>query len=133
MKAVDERIYDEIAKNPSTLDDNIPIALVDTVQEFDATLHETLIKRLRAMDSKPWNEWTEDDIPRFLGMKEQGEHDPYPVMRRSCTGSTALIAIIMSNMSHTGEHNMWVASLGDSEGCESFFHLKGSKRYYCPW
>ncbi|KIJ57153.1 hypothetical protein M422DRAFT_23252 [Sphaerobolus stellatus SS14] len=115
MKAVDERISTEIAKNSSTLDDTIPIALVDTVQEFDATLHQTMIKRLRALDSKPWNEWTEDDIPRFLGMKEMGEHDPYPVMRRSCAGSTALIAVIMSKRSHTGEQSMWVASLGDSE------------------
>jgi len=123
MKAVDERISAEMANNPSTVHNTIPIALVDTVEEFDATLHQTMIKRLRAFDSKPWNEWTKDDIPQFLGMKEMGEHDPYPVMRRACAGSTALIAVIMTKRLHIGEHNMWVASLGDSEGCELFFHL----------
>ena len=51
-------------------------------------------------------------------MKELGENDPYPVMRRSCAGSTALVAIIMSKKSHTGEQSMWVASLGDCEGSE---------------
>lgn len=116
MKAVDERISTEITKDSATLDDTIPNALVDTIQKFDATLHETLISRLRAMDPKPWNEWTGDDIPLFLGMKEQGEHDPYPVMRRSCVGSTALIAVIILKNSCPGEQTMWVASLGDSEG-----------------
>ena len=65
------------------------------------------------MDPKPWNEWTKGDasVPRFLGMKEMGEHDPYPIMRRAVAGTTVLIAVII-------EHNIWVASLGDSEGCE---------------
>jgi hypothetical protein len=38
-----------------------------------------MIEKMREMDSKPWSEWTMpvDDIPRFLGMKEMGEHDPY--------------------------------------------------------
>ena len=45
-------------------------------------------------------------------MKEMGEHDPYPIMRRACAGTTVLIAVII-------EHNVWVASLGDSEGCRS--------------
>ena len=94
------------------LDDAIPICLVDTIQKFDATLHSTMIEKMREMDSKPWSEWTKDDIPRFLGMKEMGEHDPYPIMRRACAGTTVLIAVII-------EHNIWVASLGDSEGCES--------------
>ena len=71
-----------------------------------------MIDKMREMDPKPWSEWTVDDIPRFLGMKEMGEHDPYPIMNRACVGTTVLIAVII-------EHDMWVASLGDSEGCES--------------
>ena len=31
---------------------------------------------------------------------------------RACAGTTVLIGVII-------EHNIWVASLGDSEGCES--------------
>ncbi|KAF8512593.1 phosphatase 2C-like domain-containing protein [Hysterangium stoloniferum] len=112
IKEVDIRITAEIGKNQNNLGDAIPICLVDTIQNFDATLHHTLIEKMRAMDSKPWSEWTEDDVPRFLGMQEMGEHDPYPIMRRACAGSTALIAVIISS----SEHNMWVASLGDSEG-----------------
>ena len=103
IKEVDVQISDLIAKNPNTLGDTIPICLVETIQKFD---------KMREMDSKPWTEWTKDDIPRFLGMKEDGEFDPYPIMRRACAGSTVLIGVII-------EHNIWVASLGDSEGCES--------------
>jgi hypothetical protein len=59
-----------------------------------------------SMDPKPWNEWTKDsdDIPRHL--------DPYPIVRRAVAGTIVLIAEII-------EHNLWVASLGDFEGCES--------------
>ena len=71
-----------------------------------------MIEKMREIDPKPWSEWTKDDIPYFLGMKEVGEHDPYPIMRRACAGTTVLIAVII-------EHNIRVASLGDSEGCES--------------
>ena len=112
IKEVDVQVSAVIAKNPNILGDAIPNCLVDTIQKFDATLLSTLIERMREMDSKPWSEWTMDDIPRFLGMKEQGEYDPYPIMKRACAGSTVLIAVII-------EHNIWVASLGDSEGCES--------------
>ena len=118
MTELDDRISAEIAKNPSALDDVIPNCVINTIEEFDATLHRTMIERMRAMDPKPWNEWTLDDVPRFLGMKELGENDPYPVMRRSCAGSTALVAIIMSKRIHSGEQSMWVASLGDCEGSE---------------
>jgi pyruvate dehydrogenase phosphatase len=127
MKELDDRISVEIAKNPGTLDDTIPVCLVDTIEGFDATLHRTLIERMRAVDSKPWNEWTMDDIPRFLGMKELGEHDPYPVMKRSCSGSTALVAVIISKRSDAGEQSMWVASLGDCEGSESFILFDGAR------
>ena len=78
----------------------------------NSTLQSTLIGKMCKMDSEPWNEWTKDDISRFLGMIKMGEHDPYPIMRRVCAGTTVLIAVII-------EHNIWVASLGDSEGCES--------------
>ena len=71
---------------------------------------------MREMDPKPWSEWTKDDIPPFLGMKEMGKHDPYPILRRAVAGMTVLIAVII-------EHNIWVASLGDSEGCESYHPL----------
>ena len=114
MKEVDVQVSAVIARNPNILSDTIPICLVDTIQKFDATLLSTLIEKMREMDPKPWSEWTEDDIPRFLGMKETGEYDPYPIMKRACAGSTALIAVII-------EHDIWVASLGDSEGCESTF------------
>jgi hypothetical protein len=114
IKEVDIQVSAVISKNPNILGDAIPICLVDIIQKFDATLHINMIEKMREMDSKPWSEWTVDDIPRFLGMKELGEHDPYPIMRRACTGSTVLIAVII-------EHNIWVASLGDSEGCESTF------------
>ena len=112
IKEVDVQISDLIAKNPNTLGDTIPICLVETIQKFDAALHSAMIDKMREMDSKPWTEWTKDDIPRFLGMKENGEFDPYPIMRRACAGSTALVGVII-------EHDIWVASLGDSEGCES--------------
>jgi hypothetical protein len=114
IKEVDVQVSAVISKNLNILGDAIPICLVDTIQKFDATLHSTMIEKMREMDTKPWREWTADDIPRFLGMKEMGEHDPYPIMRRACAGSTVLIAVII-------EHNIWVASLGDSEGCESTF------------
>ena len=113
IKEVDIQVSAVIVKNPNILGDAIPICLVDTIEKFDATLHSNMIKKMREMDPKPWSEWTEDDIPNFLGMKELGaEHDPYPIMRRACAGTTVLIAVII-------EHNMWVTSLGDSEGCES--------------
>ncbi|KAF8520576.1 phosphatase 2C-like domain-containing protein [Hysterangium stoloniferum] len=112
IKEVDVRITAAIAKNQNNLYDTIPIYLINTIQNFDATLHHTLIEKMREMDSKPWSEWTMDDVPRFLGMKEMGEHDPYPIMRRACAGSTVVIAVIISS----SEHNMWVSSLGDSEG-----------------
>jgi hypothetical protein len=88
IKDVDIQVAAVIAKNPNILGDAIPICLVDTFQKFDATLHKTMIEKMREMDPKPWSEWTKDDIPRFLGMKEDGEHDPYPTMRRACAGST---------------------------------------------
>ena len=47
-------------------------------------------------------------------MKEMGEHDPYPIMRHACAGTTVLIGVII-------EHNIRVASHGDSEGCESIY------------
>ena len=114
MKEVDVQISAVIAKNPSIPGDAIPICLVDTIQKFDATLHSAMIEKMREMDTKPWSEWTMDDIPRFLGMKELGEYDPYPIMRRACAGSTLLIGVII-------EHDIWVTSLGDSEGCGSTF------------
>ena len=112
IKEVDVQVSAVIAKNPNVLGDAIPICLVDTIEKFDATLLGSMIDKMREMDPKPWSEWTKDDIPNFLGMKEMGEHDPYPVMRRACAGTTVLIAVII-------EQNVWVASLGDSEGCES--------------
>ena len=114
IKEVDVHVSAVIAKNSNIFDDVIPICLVDTIQKFDATLHRAMIEKMREMDPKPWSEWTKEDIPRFLGMKEIGEHDPYPIMRRACAGSTVLIGVII-------EHNIWVASLGDSEGCEFTF------------
>ena len=112
MKEVDIQISAVIANNSNIPGDAIPNCLVDTIQKFDATLHSAMIKKMREMDSKPWSEWTMDDIPRFLGMKELGEYDPYPIMRRACAGSTVLIGVIIGQ-------DIWVASLGDSEGCES--------------
>ena len=112
IKEVDVQVSAIIAKNPNILRETIPICLVDTIEKFDANLHSAMIEKMREMDRKPWSEWTKDDVPRFLGMKEMGEHDPYPIMRRACAGSTVLIGVII-------EHNVWVASLGDSEGCES--------------
>ena len=116
IKEVDVQVSDLISKNPNILGDttsilSIPECLVEIIQKFDATLHSAMIAKMREMDSKPWSEWTKDDIPRFLGMKEKGEFDPYPIMRRACAGSTVLIGVII-------EHNIWVASLGYSEGCE---------------
>ena len=69
--------------------------VVYTIQKFDATLHSNMIEKMREMDSRLCSEWTADDVPRFLGMKELGEHDPYPIMRRACAGSTVLIAVII--------------------------------------
>ena len=112
MEEVNVQVSAVISKNPNILGEAIPICLVDTIEKFDATLHSNMIEKMREMDPKPWSEWTKDDIPDFLGMKEMGEHDPYPIMRRACAGTTVLIAVII-------EHNIWVASLGDSEGCES--------------
>ena len=109
IKEIDVQVSAVIAKNSS---DAIPICLVNTIEQFDATLHRNMIEKMHEMDQKPWSEWTKDDIPRFLGMKEMGEHDPYPIMRRACAGTTVLFGVII-------EHNIWVASLGDSEGCGS--------------
>ena len=75
MEEVDHWISTKIAKNPNVLDNTILACLINTFEEFDTTLHRTLIERMRAMDDKPWNEWTLDDVPRFLGMKELGEND----------------------------------------------------------
>ena len=76
-----------------------------------------MIEKMREMpvDPKPWSERTKDDIPPFLGMKEIGEHDPYPVMRRAVAGTTVLIAVII-------EHNIWVASLKDVSPTTLFFN-----------
>jgi serine/threonine protein phosphatase PrpC len=111
IKEVDVQVSAVIAENANILIDAIPICLVDTIEKFDATLQSNMIKKMREMDPKPWSEWTKEDVPRFLGMKEMGEHDPYPIMRRAVAGTTVLIAVIVEN-------NIWVASLGDSEGCE---------------
>ena len=120
IKEVDVQVSAIIAKNPNILRETIPVCLVDTIEKFDANLHSAMIEKMREMDPKPWSEWTKDDVPRFLGMKEMGEHDPYPIMRRACAGSTVLIGVII-------EHNVWVASLGDSEGCES---ISSSMQWY---
>ena len=61
LKELDGRISAEMTKNPSVLDDAIPACLIDTM---------------------PWHEGTLDDVPRFLGMKEMGEHDPYDDLSR---------------------------------------------------
>ena len=74
-----------IARNPNILSDAIPIFLVDTIQKFDATLLSTLIEKMREMDPKPWSEWTEDDVPRFLDLKETREYEPYPVMKHEAS------------------------------------------------
>ena len=75
MKEVDVQVPDVIVKNANILGDAIPNCLVDdTIQKFDAIIHSTLIEKMREMDPKPWSEWTMDDIPRFLGMKETGEY-----------------------------------------------------------
>jgi hypothetical protein len=125
MHEVDVNISAVIANNPNTLADAIPTCLVDTIQEFDNTLQRTMIEKMREMDPKPWNEWTmDDDIPEFLGMKEMGEHDPYPIMRRACVGTTVLIAVIILD----GGHDMWVASLGDCEGCWPISSFNGTIR-----
>ena len=54
---------------------------INTIEEFDATLHRPVIEGLRAVDSKLWCEWTVDDIPRdiprFLNMKDLGKQDFY--------------------------------------------------------
>jgi hypothetical protein len=107
---VDANISAVIANHPDILADAIPFCLVDTIQEFDTMLRCTMMEKMREMDPKPWKEWTMDDIPEFLSMKEMGDDDPYPIMRRTCGGTTVSIAVIISD-------NMWVASLGYSEGC----------------
>lgn len=116
MKEVDDRVSAEMAKNPNALNDTIPACLIDTFEKFDARLHRTMIEIMRAIDSKPWNEWTLDHVPRFLGMKALGEHDPYPVMRR-------IDCLVISKRNHNGKQNMWVASLGDSEGSEILYFI----------
>ena len=73
-KEVDIQVSAVIVKNPNILGNAIFICLVDTIQKFNATIHSTLIEKMREMDPKPWSEWTMDDIPRFLGMKETGEY-----------------------------------------------------------
>ncbi|KAF8511671.1 phosphatase 2C-like domain-containing protein [Hysterangium stoloniferum] len=113
IKEVDVRITAAIVKNENTLCDSIPICLIDTIENFDATLHHTLIKKMREMDSKPWSEWTMDDVPRFLGMKEMGEHDPYPIMRHACAGSTALIAVIISHLGRMVNNSSTATPLND--------------------
>ena len=52
MKELDDRISAEIAKNPSALNDVMPNCLINTIEEFDATLHRTMIERMRAIDPK---------------------------------------------------------------------------------
>ena len=71
----------EINANLNILSDAIPtgFCLVDTIGKFDAIPQNNMIKKIREMDPKPWSEWTKEDVPRFLGMKEIGEHDPYPI------------------------------------------------------
>ena len=112
MKEVDIQVSAVIAKNPNNLGEAIPNYLVDTIQIFNAALHSAMIKKMCEMDTRPWSECTMDDIPHFLGMKELGEYNPYPIMMCACAGSTVLIGVII-------EHDIWVTSLGDSEGCES--------------
>ena len=68
-KEVDVQVSAIIAKNPNILGDAISVCLVDTIEKFDATLHSTMVEKMREMDPKPWREWTKDDIPYFLGMK----------------------------------------------------------------
>ena len=73
IKEVDVQVSAIIAKNPNILRETIPICLVDTIEKFDANLHNAMIEKMREMDPKPWSEWTKDDVPRLLGMKEMGE------------------------------------------------------------
>ena len=83
-----------------------------------------MIEKVREMDPKPWSEWTKDDISRFFGMKELGEHasnhSSYPIKKCQCASAgiltTVLIGVIIEN-------NIWVASFGNSEGRESTFPL----------
>ena len=61
---------------------------------------------MREMDPKPWR-WMDQDIPYLHGMKEMAN-----MTLILSWGVPVLIAVII-------EHNVWVASLGDFEGCES--------------
>src|ERR1700678_1130816 len=93
-----------MTKNPSVLDDAIPACLIDTM---------------------PWHEGTLDDVPRFLGMKEMGEHDPYDDLSRheavSCwIDRFSCRHCLIAYRSHTGEQSIWAASLGDCEGSKPF-------------
>ena len=107
IKEVDVQASAVIAKNPNIIDDALPTCLIDIIQKFDATIYSATIEKMREVDPKPWSEWAKDDIPRFLGMMEMGERDlgPTGIMRRND-------GVII-------EHNIRVASLDDSEGCES--------------
>lgn len=83
--------YAKIAKNLNTLDDDIPICLVNIIEGFDATLHRTMIDGMRAGELQVV-EWMECERSLVSCVRSSWMNKDY-IMRRSCTWPTTLVVV----------------------------------------
>ncbi|EKM77211.1 hypothetical protein AGABI1DRAFT_108329 [Agaricus bisporus var. burnettii JB137-S8] len=114
LNLVHERVSHDITRNNlDTVESTLRTAIID----FDAALIGNILQRLddfSSTESRPFPNWTmDDDTPEFLGMKENGENDPYAVNRRAAEGTTVLLSLLVKQDSG---YEAWTASLGDSDG-----------------
>ncbi|XP_006457088.1 hypothetical protein AGABI2DRAFT_181442 [Agaricus bisporus var. bisporus H97] len=114
LNLVHERVSHDITrKNLDNVESTLRAAIID----FDAALIGNILQRLddfSSTESRPFSNWTmDDDTPEFLGMKENGENDPYAVNRRAAEGTTVLLSLLVKQDSG---YEAWTASLGDSDG-----------------
>ncbi|KAF7760888.1 hypothetical protein Agabi119p4_10297 [Agaricus bisporus var. burnettii] len=114
LNHIHERVSHDITRNKfESVESTLRTAIID----FDASLMKEILQKLQEFScsrSLPLSDWSmERDTQDFLGMKENGENDPYPVNRRAAEGTTVLLSLLVKQDSG---YEAWTVSLGDSDG-----------------
>ncbi|EKM77210.1 hypothetical protein AGABI1DRAFT_108328 [Agaricus bisporus var. burnettii JB137-S8] len=114
LNHIHERVSHDITRNNF---ENVESTLRTAIINFDASLMKVILQKLQEFSSSkslPLSDWSMDrDTQDFLGMKENGENDPYPVNRRAAEGTTVLLSLLVKQDSG---YEAWTVSLGDSDG-----------------
>lgn len=116
LNHVHERVSHDIVRNNL---DNVESTLRTAIIDFDSALMGDILQKLQVFSfnkSLSLSNWSmDDDTSEFLGMKEDGENDPYAVYRRAAEGTTVLLSLLVKR---DWGYEAWTVSLGDSDGCE---------------